>query len=266
MSTIATQINLSVVAAWQNVIQPDYIGDEGIPSDYEFTEFLERLGYCTTLLEKAIDLCDDDDEADIQRYKNLIFFHEQAINGCSWEYEYTDWGKIWYKNKTLTSEAIASRRKSIAQYNAKLAEIQKKKDAKIAAEKAAKEKAEREAAEKRFEEYWKNHVEEKTALENELKEIKLEIQGYENDICKVPGQKEIDEFKKKINSLLNEKGALGIFKLKEKKAIQDKIDDETSKMNAVKKKMDDEINAIKAKIDPLKSRISQINTELTKPR
>lgn len=82
----------------------------------------------------------------------------------------------------------------------------------------------------------------------------------------MPGQQEIDEFNQKINILLKEKNALGLFKIKEKKAIQDKIDDETSKMNAVKKKMDDEINAIKAKIEPLKSRLSQINTELTKAR
>ena len=66
--------------------------------------------------------------------------------------------------------------------------------------------------------------------------------------------------------MLKEKNALGFFKIKEKKAIQDKIDDETSKMNAVKKKMNDEINAIKAKIEPLKSRSSKINAELTRAR
>lgn len=266
MSPIATQINQSVVAAWQNVIEPDYVGDEGRPSDYDFTQFLDRLGYCTSLLEKAIDLCDDDDDADVQRYKNLIFFHEQAINGCSWDYEFTDWGKRWYKNKTLTNEAIASRRRTIAQYNSKLSEIQKKKDAKLAEEKAAKEKAEKEAAQKRFKEYWEQHAKEKKEFEIELNEANSKIQEYENEIKRVPGQQEIDEFNQKINILLKEKNALGLFKIKEKKAIKDKIDDETSKMNAVKKKMDDEINAIKAKIEPLKSRISQINTELTKAR
>lgn len=37
-------------------------------------------------------------------------------------------------------------------------------------------------------------------------------------------------------------------------------------MYSTKKKVDDEINAIKEKVSPLNSRISQINNELTKGR
>lgn len=119
---------------------------------------------------------------------------------------------------------------------------------------------------KRIEEYWKQHANEKIELENELNDIMSKIQEYENEIKIVFGKKELEEFNQKINALLKEKNALGFFKIKEKKAIQDKIDDETSKMNAVKKKMNDEINAIKAKIEPLKSRSSKINAELTRAR
>jgi len=266
MSPIATQINQSIVEAWQNVILPEYKGDEGKPSDYDFTKFLDRIGYCTTLLEKAIDLCDDDEEDDVQRYKNLVFLHEQALHGCSWDYEFTDWGKKWYVNKTLTNEAKDIRIKKIVQYKSILDEIQRKKDAKIAAEKAAREKIEKEIAEKRFKEYWESHTKEKEELEIELRELKSKIHEYTNEIQKLSDQKEIYAFNQKIDALLKEKNALGIFKIKEKKAIQNKIDDETSKMNEAKKKMNDDINAIQRKIDTLKSRISEINRELTKPR
>ena len=125
MEPIATQINQSVVQAWQNKILPDYKGDENRPNQYEWKQFIERIGHCTSLVAKAIDLCDDDAEADITRYENLIFFHEQAIDSCSWDYEFIGSSKSWHKEWSLTDEAKASRRKLIAQYKNKIEEIKK---------------------------------------------------------------------------------------------------------------------------------------------
>jgi ankyrin repeat protein len=126
MEPIATQINQSVVQAWQNKILPDYKGDENRPDKYKWKQFIERIGHCTSLVAKAIDLCDEDAEADITRYENLIFFHEQAINSCSWDYEFVGSFKRWHKEWSLTDEAKASRRKLIAQYKNKIEEIKKK--------------------------------------------------------------------------------------------------------------------------------------------
>lgn len=126
MEPIATQINQSVVQAWQNKILPDYKGDENRPDKYKWKQFIERIGHCTSLVAKAIDLCDEDAEADITRYENLIFFHEQAINSCSWDYEFVGSFKSWHKEWSLTDEAKASRRKLIAQYKNKIEEIKKK--------------------------------------------------------------------------------------------------------------------------------------------
>lgn len=76
MAPIATLINQSVVQAWQNVIWPDYNGDPNDSDEragkYEWQNFIQRVGYCTSLVENAISLCDEDDEDDIQRYENLI--------------------------------------------------------------------------------------------------------------------------------------------------------------------------------------------------
>ena len=71
---------------------------------------------------------------------------------------------------------------------------------------------------KKNEEYWATHADEKQKLETEKKELHT-----------------------KITKLESEKKELGLFKLKEKKAIQDQI-------------------------DPMQSRLNAINTELTKNR
>ena len=61
MAPIATTINQSVVKAYQDVIFPDYNGDPNDSDDrankYEWQRYIERIGYCTALLERAISLC-----------------------------------------------------------------------------------------------------------------------------------------------------------------------------------------------------------------
>lgn len=141
MPAIATAINNAVMDAWNNIVVPEYINDDdtGHPSDYSFSKLLEQAGHCAALLEYAIGLSDDDDEADIIRYKNLIAIHERCISSCSWDYNhetyvasYSLWDgspnyatkKVWYKNKTLTDSAIANRRASISQYRSKITQCE----------------------------------------------------------------------------------------------------------------------------------------------
>lgn len=270
MAPVATQINQSVVKAWQNVIWPDYNGDPNDSDDragkYEWQTFIKRVGYCTTLVEKAIDLCDEDDEDDIQRYENLIFMHKAAIDSCSWDYNYTDWGKSWHKEWSLTDEAKRARRTLISQYEAKVREIKASIAAKQAAEKAEKERIAREEAQKRFDAYWAEHAEEKSSLETEQKDLNSKIAAFNKEIEAIPGKAEIDNIDERIKKLTEEKSALGLFKRKEKKAIQEQID----QTNVEKKCIQDRMNAarkeIEAKISPLQNRVNTISNELTKAR
>lgn len=270
MAPVATQINQSVVKAWQNVIWPDYNGDPNDSDDragkYEWQTFIKRVGYCTTLVEKAIDLCDEDDEDDIQRYENLIFMHKAAIDSCSWDYNYTDWGKSWHKEWSLTDEAKRARRTLISRYEAKVREIKASIAAKQAAEKAEKERIAREEAQKRFDAYWAEHAEEKSSLETEQKDLNSKIAAFNKEIEAIPGKAEIDNIDERIKKLTEEKSALGLFKRKEKKAIQEQID----QTNVEKKCIQDRMNAarkeIEAKISPLQNRVNTISNELTKAR
>lgn len=270
MAPIATQINQSVVKAWQNVIWPDYNGDPNDSDDRagkdEWQTFIKRVGYCTTLVEKAIDLCDEDDEDDIQRYENLIFMHKAAIDSCSWDYNFTDWGKSWHKEWSLTDEAKRARRTLISQYEAKVREIKASIAAKQAAEKAEKERIAREEAQKRFDAYWAEHAEEKASLETEQKDLSSKIAAFNKEIEAIPGKAEIDNVDERIKKLTEEKSALGLFKGKEKKALQEQIDQANTEKKGIQDRMDAAKKEIEAKISPLQNRVNTISNELTKAR
>lgn len=260
MTPVANYIDQSVVQAWRNVIWPDYNGDpndsEDRPRKYEWENFIKRVGYCTSLEEKAISLCDVDDKEDIQRYKNLIFIHQAAIDSCSWTFRFNQWGeKRWYKDWMLTDEAKNSRRNLICNYKEKIKEI-----------KENIEKKEKEEAKKRFDDYWFEHADEKTALETERATLQDKIVSLQNDISSILEDTEKKNIQERIDTLNMEKRSLGLFKVKEKKVVQEKID----AVNLELKKVDDRIDAAKKEIEkkivPLQQRISEINIELTKAR
>lgn len=281
LAPMAKTINESVVKAYQDVIAPDYNGDPNDSDDrankYEWQRYIERIGHCTDLLKQAIDLCDEDDESDIQRYENLIFLHKKAIESCSWDYEFTSWGKSWHKDWQLTDNAKSIRRNLISQYETKIAGIKK----------ATAEKAKAEAR-KRNEEYWAAHAQEKEDLLAEKESLQKQIARIQDEVnaqvdvlkqeeAAIPGGDEIAALSDTIRKLKDEQGSLGLFKGKEKKALQVQIDQAEeekkaiqSRMMAARRDIDNKINAARnngrTRTEPLNRRISAIDTELTKQR
>lgn len=136
--------------------------------------------------------------------------------------------------------------------------------------------------------YWNEHSEEKAKLESEKKELLEKISllnsscaeqvaAINKEIAVIPGKGEIDNLDTRIKKLSADKAALGIFKGKEKKALQEQIDQAEAdkkavqqKMSAAKAALESKISAIKSevqgKISPLQSRANSITTELTKAR
>ena len=206
-------------------------------------------------MENAISLCDEDDEDDIQRYENLIFINKAAIESCAWDYDINDWGKSWYKEWMLSDEAINVRRELIRDYEAKIKTI-----------KNAKEQKEKEAAQNRFDAYWVEHADEKANLEIEKATIEEQISALQVEINNIPGSAEKENIQGRINTLTAEKSSLGLFKGKEKKAVQEKIDATNLELKKVIDRMDVAKEEIEKKIDLLQRRINEINSELTKAR
>jgi hypothetical protein len=176
----------------------------------------------------------------------------------------------------------------ISTYQNTIKSIESAAAARKSAEKAAKERAAREAAQARREAYWEKHADEKNALEAEKKELAAQIDSINtatNDQVSalmkeknaIPGATEIANIDERIEKLTSEKNALGIFKGKEKKAIQAQIDQAEAdkrtvqnRMAAAKKEIENKISSIRSeaqrKVSSLQSRISTIYNELTKER
>lgn len=277
MEPAATIINQYVVKAYQSVIRPDYKSDsDPWPNDNDFIRFINRIGYCTDLVEKAINICDEDDEADIQRYENLIFLHKEAIEASSFDYEYVDlsdqWtvnqyankpglfpvprqNRVYYKKSVLNDSAVAQRKNLISKYESKV-KILKANEAR-----------------KRFDAYWAKNEEKKARLLSEKESIKNQISSLNaklkerieeinKKISEIPGETEVSSLKKEIKKLKKNKEELGILKLKERKEVQDQIDQLTSEKNVIENRMSSEKEALETEIAKEKSKIQKLTQPL----
>ena len=166
-------------------------------------------------------------------------------------------------------------------------------EGKIASEKAAKEQQAKNEA------YWSEHAEEKQQLESEqnalqaqIKQLKEQVAPYDKERASWKKKREADtpakEEKKNVEQQLfrlkMEQNNLGLFKGKEKKALQAQIDSLNSRLPTINKSIETEekeqiklcnnkIREIEQQVAPIKenlekanARINEINTELTKDR
>lgn len=259
MAPIATLITESVLRAWRNVIQPDYTGDLNgsnvMAGKQKWQNFIKRAGYCTSLVEKAISLCDEDDEEDILRYKILILIHKAAIESFTADYATTVWGERSLRPVQLTDEEKNARRALIHDYEAKIKIIEE-----------AKKIKEKEEAKKRFDNYWSEHADAKLSFERKRAALREQISLLQDKISNIPGGTEKKNIQERIDALNAEKHSLGLFKGKEKKAVQEKIDAANLELKKVVDKMDAAKKEIENQIVSLQRQIDKINDELTKER
>lgn len=245
MQPIASLIDKSVIEAWHNVIWPEFNrnsqNSDDITIKLEYLKFMKILAFCGILVHTAIGFSKDDEE-NILRYKNLIRFNTVII-------------KSYYGGDAFIEEYVNDRRIEIREYEAKIKEIEE-----------TKEKKEKEEAKKRFEDYWSEHANEKTALETEKAALQEKIASLRNEIHAIPGSDEKKTIQDHIDTLNAEKDSLGLFKWKEKKAVQEKIDAANLELKKVVDRMDAEKKEIENKIHPLQQRIDEIDIELTKER
>ena len=155
------------------------------------------------------------------------------------------------------------------------------------------------AAKKRFDDYWKEHAEEREQYETRIIEIDAEIkrinsQYYQYDAQiseikkdlkqSVPAESQLFAIKKQQSDLNEQKSKLGIFAGKQKKQLQEQIDALQPQIANIeesirhqRKSIQDDVSARVASVEsqrkPLKDQINKleeekrrINTELTKAR
>ena len=107
-----------VFDAWCNIILEDYVSDKH-PSTYIWETFMQRSMISLKLLQMAIDLCDDDNESDIQGYKNMIKITEILSKSCSWKYS----SGGYVRDCTLTPQAKQRYINDIMEYHQKIKKI-----------------------------------------------------------------------------------------------------------------------------------------------
>lgn len=254
---IATIMNNAACDAWNDKITKDFENDDdtGHPGDYAWKKMIEEAGYCITLLKIAIDVDTNDDEEDIQRYKNIIHIHNYCINSCSYTKEFTSYGSYWARSYSLAKEAVNARKKEIDEYSNKIAQI----------EKEVQERKERERKEK-IDKYWEQHKEEKDRLENERKQLLNKKETLEKQTQELPEMQKINDNRKKIEEKQEERKHLGLFKGKEKKQIDSEIELLEVENDRIYSSVKDQVESWKKEIVECAVKINNIVDELTMDR
>ena len=120
--------------------------------------------------------------------------------------------------------------------------------------------------EKRISEYWSEHAEEKKKLEEEKQSIENQVNDLNAQIEALPEYIKVKRTEAEIEKNKKEKESLGMFKTKEKKAIQDLIEKLSSELNEANKSFENASLFKKEAIERLKFKIKSIDDELTKDR
>lgn len=115
--------------------------------------------------------------------------------------------------------------------------------------------------------YWSEHTEEKAALDQEKDSLSAKIENWNAEISTLPEVKVVAQIEAKIEALQQEKSALGLFKGKEKKALQEQIDNLMSgDLERAKASKETAVSPIMAQIAAAAARIAEIDEEFTKER
>jgi len=309
----AMKMNGAAVTAYSKCVLPEYLEDHH-PADWRFKNYLTQSSFCLDVIQLAIKFAEDDYEENVTRYENLIHLNNDAMKYGGWTSTYSEYAgavvatmrrqgyqceavgnEVYCMEIKLDDSAIALRRKRNDEYRQKIEEC-KRKAAKKKAEELEKQKAEQQA---RNDAYWAEHAEEKQQLESErdtlqtqLKQLREQTAPYDKEIAEwrkkseaeAPAREEKRTVEKQISVLQSEQSALGIFKGKEKKALQAQIDELSSRLPAINESIEaeekeqiklcnDKVREIEQQAKPIKDkiaaaekRINEIKAELTKNR
>lgn len=292
----------------------------GHPSDDDFDWFIEQYdkvicgfnlvlttfgtGYDDAAINQII----------IETCQNIIPCHKALCSLQAYHSYPGSFGtRTYIRSKHLTDAAVEIQNSEIIKLEKIMKEAQianeritaekqhKEQEKQIAEAKRKREEQAREMAEKqhRREVYWREHSAEKAEIDTKLqalqqkkyelekgkKEYEARLKKYDEELsAPVPAEESYQEWNMYLEQLEQEKSALGLFKGKEKKAIQVQIDDALQELERIKPWIDQqraqleaevqekidaihvELNPILERIEEINKEIANINTELTKDR
>lgn len=263
-NNIAKELNSSAVDGYIDS-KKDFGPDHSNMAKWQWNNFVGACDNCIKMLQKALDYCRDSEQGK-KICKNYITIAVDVRDSCSYRniINPLTGDDNYIKEYALADEAIKSRNKNIKKCKERLSFFEEDQIATILNEiKNDRKDIEIELAKKA---YWDDHIAEKTLLEKEEAILFENIYEKEKKLKSLPISYELHTTDKKIDELIEQKSALGFFKGKEKKAIQEQIDKLEQTRNNQRSQEESEKKPIEDAITRSRSRINEIQIELNKER
>lgn len=240
---IATEINESVVKAWQEGILRNWQKNR-YPSDFDMEQFTTRIGGAIELLLLSVGLSDNDDSRDITRYSNMILFTECRRDAKSFERTANGYSV----SRVLTDKAIATNNRLIGEWRQKIKEIEGREE------------------QRKHDAYWSTRGDERKALERKERQLSSRLKQLQAQAEDYPGRKDLPEITRKLVDARAAHAATSRLKRAERKALQSEIDALEARRTEIAKA---QLNARRVVADELaetERRLQAVKSELTKAR
>lgn len=240
---IATEINESVVKAWQEGILRDWQKNR-YPSDLDMDQFTTRIGGAIQLLLLSVGLSDNDDSRDITRYNNMILFAECRRDAKSFERTVNG----YRPSRELTDKAIATNNRLIGEWRQKIKEIE-----------GREEQRKRDA-------YWSTRGDERKALERKERQLSSRLKELQAQAEDYPGRGELPEVTRKLADARAAYAATSRLKRAERKDLQREIDALEARRTEIAKAQLDARRVVAEELVETERRLQAVKSELTKAR
>lgn len=260
---LARKLNSSACDGYKDA-KKDFGPEHHNMSKWQWESFTASCDNCIKLLEKAVTLCRDQ-ELGKTICDNMVTIAEDARDSCSWTFDVNSWAADHYvREYSFTDEAKKARSKNIDGYKDKRKFFEKDQTAVILAVLQGGRKEEEIELGKKI--YWQEHDEERLQLEAEKKRLEQENAETSAKLSSLPISAQKTETQKKISDLEGKQKSLGIFKGKEKKALQIQIDE----LSVLYSRQEDEEKTVQRPLNDIieknKKRIAEIEAEFSKSR
>jgi len=236
---------------------------------FSWNRYTAAQDMCLKVIDKAYALSYDDSLC-ITICNNYITIAKQVRDSCSYKWQYNEWSSegIYVQDYSFTDEAKRYRTNAINEW-------QKKKEKHDPAARKRKCQSTLDTVNSRcgseekklaIAQYWEAHEQEKTALEAEKTELEAKIAKLQGEIDNDPDKTDKEKLDSVINSLREKQSGLGLFKGKEKKALQAQIDEYSSRKKPIEDRWLKKSRELDDAQKQAKKRVREIEQEFTRER
>lgn len=261
-TVLARVVNSGAVDA-SNASDREFGTERRSKSRFSWNKYTGDQDRCLSLLSRAYDLSSDDDlcEAICKNYINIA---RTTRDSCSYTYQ----NGSYVVEYTFTDQAKTNRTNEIDRWQKKLNKHgsgTRNSNCKRAKESLAKSRGDEER-QLAIAQYWEAHSAEKAALESEKADLDAKLEKLQSERDSNSDRIEVERLEKEIDSTKSQMNSLGLFKGKEKKALQSKIDELSSSKSNYSSKWREVEKRIDSDRREANKRIREINEEFTKDR